>query len=92
MLEHKHVKWVSCPKCGCDTCNQDEWEDDCIGGQHEINRSEKWQCCDCRHIFFIHAHYNMNWYSVHDANEVDDVCYDYADYDNYGINVTEGDP
>lgn len=67
-------RYVTCPKCGSQMVIQREWEDDMTGPQGEITRSEKWSCGDCDHIFFIAAHYRMDFYNVGTCVDGDVSC------------------
>ena len=59
-----NTDYVTCPKCKSKLCEQVEWDDLGFGPQGEINRGEKWHCCDCETDFFIFARYHLDQYSL----------------------------
>ena len=55
-------EYVTCPYCGCEEMEQEEWDDLCESPEGEIEREERWRCCDCNAAIVIHAHYTMDRY------------------------------
>lgn len=71
-------KYVQCPKCQSELCEQKEWADMMEGPQGEVCGAEKWHCDDCDHDFFIVTSYRLRYYCIGESpdDNLADISYD----------------